>query len=53
VIKQSAKRKKEEWWSNGVMKGLNEIVVLILAFSKTPTLQCSITPKQLVNHVCI
>jgi hypothetical protein len=36
-----------EWWSNGVMKGLIEVEIRALGFSKTPILQYSSTPKQL------
>jgi hypothetical protein len=36
-----------EWWSNGVMKGLIEIEFRALAFSNTPILHHSSTPKPL------
>jgi len=36
-----------EWWSNGVMKRLIQVAVQVLAFSNTPILQYSSTPKQL------
>jgi len=36
-----------ERWSNGVMKGLIQIEIRVLAFSNTPMLQYSSTPKQL------
>jgi len=34
-----------EWWSNGVMKGLIKIQFRALAFSNTPILYYSNTPK--------
>jgi hypothetical protein len=36
-----------EWWSNGVMNALIYVGILALAFSNTPTLQYSSTPKDL------
>jgi len=36
-----------EWWSNGVMKGLIQVEIRAFAFSNTPILQNSSTPKQL------
>ena len=36
-----------EWWSNGVMKGLIQVEIRAFAFSNTPILQYSSTPKQL------
>ena len=35
-----------EWWSDGVMKGLIQVEVATLAFSGTPILQYSNTPKE-------
>jgi hypothetical protein len=35
-----------EWWSNGVMKGPIQIEIQAFAFSNTPMLQYSSTPKQ-------
>jgi len=34
-----------EWWSNGVMKGMIVVEPGALAFSNTPILQYSNTPK--------
>jgi hypothetical protein len=36
-----------QWWSNGVMKGLIQVEIRAFAFSNTPILQYSNTPKQL------
>jgi hypothetical protein len=36
-----------EWWSNGVMKGIIQVEIRAFAFSSTPILQYSNTPKQL------
>jgi hypothetical protein len=35
------------WWSNGVMKGPIQVAIRAFAFSNTPLLQYSNTPKQL------
>jgi len=37
-----------EWWSDGVMKGLIQYESEVMAFSNTPILHYSITPKALV-----
>jgi hypothetical protein len=36
-----------EWWSNGIMKGPIQIEIRAFAFSNTPILQYSSTPKTL------
>jgi hypothetical protein len=36
-----------EWWNSGVLKELIQIEIWALAFSNTPLLQNSSTPKQL------
>jgi hypothetical protein len=36
-----------EWWSNGVMRALIQVGIRAFAFSNTPILQYSNTPKQL------
>jgi len=36
-----------EWWSNGVMKGPIQVEIRAFAFTNTPILRYSGTPKQL------
>jgi hypothetical protein len=38
-----------EWWSNGALKELIQVKIRAFAFSNTPIIQYSITPKTARN----